>query len=262
MAAAEARSDLDHLRAVRPDPKLRVAGTVLDPERAHRGLCDLRRLPARLARPHVRQRDSERGRLSRQPVGDRQRVELAAQRERVHRHLGTVDELLDDRHTAARLLDRAPDRGRKLILGADEGQALLPLPVRRLHHRRHGQSLFRFRDDVPARLRHLRLRERLALLLLRDGPVRDRGVDRMRQPQPLGHACRDSHRPVDARSDDPLDALGRGEALDAVLVLGRDDRSPVGVPEPGRGGVSVERDHEQPQPASRPEQSELRRPGP
>ena len=262
MAAAEARCDLDHLRAVRPDPELRVARTVLDPERAYRGFCDLGRLAARLTRPHMRQRNPEGRRLGRQPVGHGQRMEVSAQRERVHRHLGPVDELLDDRHTAARLLDRAPDRGRKLILRADERQALLPLPVRRLHHRRHGQPFFRFRDDVPARLRHLRLRERLALLLLRDGPVRDPGVDRVRQSHPLGDACGDSHRPVDARGDDPLDALGRSEALDALLVLGRDDRPPVGVPEPGRGRVAVERDHEQPLLASRPEQSELRRPGP
>ena len=53
-----------------------------------------------------------------------------------------------------------------------------------------------------------------------------------------------------------------GEALDGLLVLGRDDRPPVGVPEPGRGRVAVERDHEQPLLASRAEQSELRRPGP
>jgi hypothetical protein len=47
-----------------------------------------------------------------------------------------------------------------------------------------------------------------------------------------------------------------------VLVLGRDDRPPVGAPKPGRGRVAVERDHEQPLRPSGPEQSELRRPGP
>jgi len=57
-------------------------------------------------------------------------------------------------------------------------------------------------------------------------------------------------------------SLGRSEPLDPVLVLGRDDRPPVGVPESRRGRIAVERDHEQPLLPSRPEQTELRRPGP
>jgi hypothetical protein len=84
----------------------------------------------------------------------------------------------------------------------------------------------------------------------------------MRQSD-LGRDARgDADRPVDARRDDPPDALRRGKAFDPVLVLGRDDRPPVGVPEPGRCRIAIERDHEQPLLAGRPEQSELRRPGP
>src|SRR5689334_17473962 len=70
VATPEPRRDLDHLRAVRTDAELRVAGAVLDPERTHRSLRDLRRLPTRFARPHMRQRNTERGRLGRQSVGD------------------------------------------------------------------------------------------------------------------------------------------------------------------------------------------------
>src|SRR5262245_21690486 len=106
VAAAESRRDLDHLRTVGPDPKLRVARAVLDPERADRRLGHLGRLPACLARPDVCQRNAERGRLGGQAVGDGQRMELAAQRERVHGHLGPLDQLLDDRDAASGLLDR------------------------------------------------------------------------------------------------------------------------------------------------------------
>ena len=57
-----------------------------------------------------------------------------------------------------------------------------------------------------------------------------------------------------------LSALAR--LRDALLVLGRDDRPPVRVPESRRGRVAVERDHEEPSLAGRREQAELRRPRP
>ena len=53
-----------------------------------------------------------------------------------------------------------------------------------------------------------------------------------------------------------------GEPLDALLVLGRDDRPPVRIPETRRPGIAVERDHEQTPLAGCREQAELRRPGP
>ena len=83
----------------------------------------------------------------------------------------------------------------------------------------------------------------------------------MRQPEPRGDARGDPDGPVDPRRDDPVDALGLGEPLDAVLVLGRDDRAAVGVPEPGRVGIAVDRDHVQVALARRGEQPELRGPG-
>ncbi len=59
-----------------------------------------------------------------------------------------------------------------------------------------------------------------------------------------------------------LDALRVGEALDALLVLGRDDRPPVRVLKADCRRVAVERDHEQPSLAGCRKQAELRRPGP
>ena len=59
-----------------------------------------------------------------------------------------------------------------------------------------------------------------------------------------------------------LDALRIGEALDALLVLGRDDRPPVRVLKARRRRVAVERDHEEPPLAGCREQAELRGPGP
>ena len=69
-------------------------------------------------------------------------------------------------------------------------------------------------------------------------------------------------RPVDAGRDHALHSLGIGEALDALLVLGRDDRPPIRELEPRRRRVAVERDHEEPPLAGRSEQAELRGPGP
>ena len=179
---------------------------------------------------------------------------------------GPSHELLDDRGAAAGLLDRARDRIRKLVLGANERQPLLTLPVGRLDDQDGTvccKPVLGPRDDVPARLGHAGLREALALLLLGDGEARGRcasiGCGR---PMALGDARGDPDRPVDPGRDHALDALGVGEALDALLVLGRDDRPPVRVLEPGRRRVAVERDHEEPPLAGCREQAELRGPGP
>ena len=211
----------------------------------------------------MRERDPERRRLGGQAVGDGQRMELAAHREGVDGHLRPVDELLDDRRAAAGLCDRARDRGRELVLGAHERQALLPLPVGRLDDPGARNSLLQrlvgSLDDLPARLGHAGLREALALLLLGDGEARSRRVDRVRQAVALGDPCGDPDRPVDPGRDQPVDGLRVGQTLDALLVLGRDDRPPVRVLEPGRSRVAVERDHEEPSLAGRREQAELSR---
>ncbi len=84
----------------------------------------------------------------------------------------------------------------------------------------------------------------------------------MRQPHPRGDARGDGHRPVDPGRDDPVHALRLREPLDPDVVLGRDDRPPVGEPEAGRRRVAVDGDHEQAAGARRREQPELRRPRP
>ncbi len=81
-------------------------------------------------------------------------------------------------------------------------------------------------------------------------------------PHPLRDPRRDRDGPVDARRDDPVHALRLREPLNPALVLGRDDRPPVGDGEPRRGGVPVERDDlEVAARPSRLDQPELRRPG-
>ena len=176
--AADPGRDLDHLRPVGPDPKLRVGRPVLDAERLDGGARDLGRLATGLARPDVGERDPERRRLRGQPVGDGQRMELAAHRERVDGHLRPVHELLDDRSPTPGLFDRPRDRRRQLVLGAHERQPLLPLAIGCLDHPGLSnsllQSLFGALDDLPVRLRDARFGETLALLLLGDGEARGR----------------------------------------------------------------------------------------
>jgi hypothetical protein len=68
----------------------------------------------------------------------------------------------------------------------------------------------------------------------------------------------DGHGPVDSRRDHAVDPLGAGEALDPALVLGGDDCPAVGEGEPGRRGVAIDRDREEPPPLGRLQQPELR----
>ena len=82
----------------------------------------------------------------------------------------------------------------------------------------------------------------------------------MRQPKLRGNASGDPDRPVDSRRDQPVDPLRFGQPLDAVLVLGRDDRATVRVPEAGRIGIAVDGDDVQVALARGGEQPELRRP--
>ncbi len=98
-----------------------------------------------------------------------------------------------------------------------------------------------------ARLRHARLREALALPLLRRRERRRRRVDRVRQPEPLARRAprsRPASRRPARRSRRPLRAR---EPVDRRLVLGRDERALVGVRgSPGARGIAVDRDHEEP----------------
>ena len=76
----------------------------------------------------------------------------------------------------------------------------------------------------------------------------------------LGDSRRDPDREIRPGRDQPVRAQRRGEALDRVLVLDRDDRLLVGEPEAGRLGVAVGRDHVEPARTRRLEQAELRGP--
>src|SRR5262245_55804898 len=173
VAAAEARGQLADPRPIGPDEHLRIARPVLDPDRARRGRGrldrrpDLRRLE--LARPHVRQRDAETRQRRRQPVGNGQRVEVPADRERIDGHLATGDELLDEQRRTAGGVECDPDRLLDLVRRADERQPALALPVGGLHDAGKADALGGLRRlaragaDLVGRLRHARLGEALAL---------------------------------------------------------------------------------------------------
>ena len=222
-------------------------------------------LPRQRARKDVRERDAERRRLRDEPVGHRQRMEAPADRERVHRHLEPVHELLDEREVAPGRCCGCPERLRELLRLAHERQPLLTLAVGRLEDARiakalgRGARLRQGRAELEARALDPRRREALALARLGRREQRGFRPDRMRKRQPFGDACGDRDREVDPRRDDPVDTLRRREPVDARLVLRRDDRPPVRVAEPGRGGIAVEGDHVKPPIAGGGEQPELRR---
>ena len=260
VAAAEARRDLDHLRAVRPDPQLRVRGAVLDPERADGLRCDLRDLALRRGRgPDMGERDAEGGRVGRDPVRGHERPEDTADREADHRHLGPVDELFDEREAVTGRLPRDRDRLGEVGGVLDERQAQLALPVRRLHddRPRHRGQLVVGPDDPRARLGDSGLGEALALAQLVRGGDRRRRRDRVREAEALGDPRADADRPVGARRDDPVDVERVGEPLDRRLVLRREDAAAVGEPEAGRCRVAVDDGEPEPAPTRRFEQPEL-----
>jgi hypothetical protein len=103
------------------------------------------------------------------------------------------------------------------------------------------------------------LGETLALAELRgcqDGGGR---ADRVRDDLALGDPRCDRDRPVDARRDQAVDPLRRGEAVDLGLVLDRDDRAAVGEAEAGRGRVAVDGNDEQAAVTGGLEETELAR---
>jgi hypothetical protein len=81
----------------------------------------------------------------------------------------------------------------------------------------------------------------------------------MRKAEPLGKPCRDRHRPVDPGRDDTVDGLRSSKAVEALFVLGRDDRPPVRVLEPGGERIAITGDHEKAALARGPQEPELRR---
>src|ERR671925_669041 len=226
VAAAEARGKLDHLRPVGSEPELRVRRAVLDPESLGGSLGRLDRpLVRALARPDVRERHPEGRRLGRHPVRHRERDETAPDREGIDRHLGPLDELLDERDPGARGLEGARDSRGEILGPRDEGQSPLPLPQLRDRERSRG------------------------------------GRERMGKPQVVGDPRRDADRPVGARSDDAGDVRRAGEPLDCRLVFRGQDRAPVRVPEAGSAGIAIDGDHVEAALLGGAEQADLRRPG-
>jgi hypothetical protein len=84
----------------------------------------------------------------------------------------------------------------------------------------------------------------------------------MGQPEAGRNAGRDGDRPVDPRRDDAVNALRLRELSDRRLVLGRDDRAPVRVLEPGRLGIAITGDDEELAVTRRAQKPELCRAGP
>ena len=83
----------------------------------------------------------------------------------------------------------------------------------------------------------------------------------MWQAEPLRHARRNPDGPIGPGGDDTVDGTGTGQALDRLLILGRDHRTLVRKAEPGRERVTVGGDHGHVPDGSGLEQAELCRSG-
>ena len=263
VAAAEPRGELHHARPVGAEDELGVGRAVGHSESIGR---EARRLDGLLdrvrARPGVGERDAEGGPGPGEPVGDRQRVEDAADGEGVDGDLRPWHELLHEREPVPRRSDCGGNRLRELGRVGDDRKPLLALAVDGLHDRGQRQVVPGHRGHVPARLRNAVLRQALALAVLEDGERGRLGRDRMRQARVRGEPGGDGDRPVDARSDDPVHLLGARELADRRLVLDRDDRPAVGIREADRGRVAVAGDDEEASLPGGAVQAELRRPRP
>jgi hypothetical protein len=262
VAAAEPGGELHDPGAVVGEAHLRVRRAVLDPERlgGRAGGCDCFRDVVG-ARPGVRERNSERGRLGGETVGDGKWIKGAVDGKGVDRNLGTLDELLHESAASPRFGHGELDRRLELGGVADQREPLLTLAVGRLDDAGERET-FCLRRELPARLGHPRLVEALALALLGN---RQRGRlrrERMRKPETVRDTRRDGDGPIDPGRDDTVHTLGLRELSDRGLVLGRDDRASVGVLEPWRLGIAVAGDHEEPALACRAQKPELCRAGP
>ena len=242
MTAAEPRRDLHHHRAARPDAKLGVRRPLADAERLDRGAGDLDdRLLVVQGGPGVRERHAERGRVGSQAIRHRERGEPTVERERVHGHLRSFDVLLDEGAPGAGLGQRLLEGGVEIRPIRHEREPALSLAVGRLHDAREREGGVA-RVERP-RVRHTGRCERLPLPCLRGGDRAGARVDRVRQAEALGDACGDAHGPVGAGRDDPGDLAGAGEAVDALLVLGREDGALVRLGEADGLRVAVDGDH-------------------
>jgi hypothetical protein len=216
----------------------------------------------------MREWDAEGGRRRLLAIRHGQRDVASVDRERVDAHDPAADELLHEAVLAPRSGQRllCEGRERSTIVGQLDGA--FACPVRRLEHDRKAELPPRARGFVRraaherTRLGQAGLREPLALSLPRDCELRRLGGDRMRQGEPRGNPCSDRDRVVGAGRHDPVDLFGSGQAFDRRLVLDRDDRPPVCVPEARRRRIAVGCDHERPGLPGRREDAELRRAGP
>ena len=252
VAAADARRHLREQRPVVAEQDLHRRRAVLDAERARRSG---RRLDRRadvggleVGGPAVRERDAERRRRRLLAVGDGQRDEVAVEGERVDGDDVAADELLDEAVLAARL----GERGRRGARRARRGRAR----ARRRARRRGPAPRSRPGSRAPRRpARPRRATGRRASAAARSPPPRAAraasAARRRATPSPGVSGCgRPSRSAIRAASAtawsvpgaiDAVDLLGAREPLDRGLVLDRDDRAAVGVPEAGRRRVAVGR---------------------
>ena len=213
----------------------------------------------------MRERDPERGRIGREPVGHGQRVEDAAYGEAVHGHLGPVDELLDQRLSGRRLAEIAASSAGASSSGEDTTDTAT-CPWRSAGFTTSGRSsaelvIGGIRHELPGGLGNAGLGEPLALEALRHGDLGRGRIQGVRQPEPVGDASRDRHGRVDPGRDQPLDLLLARNQLDPVFVLGGDDRVPVRESQPDRLLVTVAGDDRDSTCLRRGEQPELPRAG-
>ena len=121
------------------------------------------------------ERDAERRQRRRQPIRDRQGMEVALGRERVDRDLPAGDVLLDEQGRTPRCIEGDANGLGDFLGRAHERQAALPLPVGRLHDAGEADPLRRLRRfrrtraDLESGLRHACLVEPLALAQLGRG---------------------------------------------------------------------------------------------
>ena len=162
---------------------------------------------------------------------DGERVEDAVDREGVDGHLRAVDVAPRRcRHRSARRSIAASIAAGELVLGAHERQPALALAVGRLDDaRRPARRPPRSVDaaqrgcGTPAAAK----RSRCATWTSR-APRSPRRSDAEAPSRAATRAATPTGQSMPGR-DDPVDALGAGEAVDRRLVLGRDDRPPVRV---------------------------------
>ena len=210
------------------------------------------------------------GGSARMPVGDRQREEAAAARERVDGHLlprhdaprrGRLARERETRRASSTPLERPPGASTSerpsltlAIRCLDDAREAELAGARRRAPPASRQSAWRAAEPPPRRTAR-------AGAASRPRARQCRARAGARSPRRCGEPRRDRHRPVDPGRDDPVEQLGAREPVEAFLVLGGHDRAPVRVLEARGGGIAVAGDHEQAALPCGPKEPELRRPG-